>query len=84
LVFLINLTEKLVAGMILYPKKFYKITILFRSSKETRRWGIVAKIKIFIRNSCRCPFFLGRYGGDPLSPPEGEALQGEHSLDHPQ
>jgi hypothetical protein len=34
-----------------------------------------------LEKSCYSPFFLKGYEGDPLSPQEGEAPQGEHPLD---
>jgi len=40
-------------------------------------------IMIFIRNPVTLHSFKKGHEGDPLSPPEGEAVQGGHPLDPP-
>jgi hypothetical protein len=39
------------------------------------------KKKSVLEKSCHSSFFWIGYEGDPFSPPEGEAAQGEHLLD---
>ena len=46
---------------------------LFRCNSKLKLW--------LCKKSCHTPFFWKGYEGDPLSPPEGEAAQGEHPLD---
>ena len=59
---------------------------LYEKNTVRKCWQQCSTKKTTLKKSCRCPYFFTfwkGYEGDPLSPPAGEAAQGEHPLDPP-